>query len=59
MISSDLHGAEEPIRWSLGWQRQDRVLTSPCMEKKKDALIRTFGRDLTHGDQPLADGTLT
>jgi hypothetical protein len=42
MISSDLHGAEEPIRWLLGWQRQDRVMTSPCMEKKKDALTRTF-----------------
>jgi hypothetical protein len=41
MISSDLHGAEEPIRWLLGWQRQDRVMMSPCMEKKKDALIRT------------------
>jgi hypothetical protein len=59
MISSDLHGAEEPIRWLLGWQRQDRVVTSPCREKKKDALIRTlFGRDLTHGDQPLVDGTM-
>jgi hypothetical protein len=22
--------------------RQDRVVTSPCTEKKKDALIRTF-----------------
>jgi hypothetical protein len=42
MISSDLHGAEEPIRWTLGWQRQDRVVTSPCTEEKKDALIRTF-----------------
>jgi hypothetical protein len=42
MISSDLHGAEEPIRWLLGWQRQDRVMTSPCMEKKKDALIMMF-----------------
>jgi hypothetical protein len=42
MISSDLHGAEKPIRWALGWQRQDRVVTSPCTEKKKDALIRTF-----------------
>jgi hypothetical protein len=42
MISSDLHGAEEPIRWLLGWQRQDKVVTSPCTEKKKDALIRTF-----------------
>jgi hypothetical protein len=42
MISSDLHGAEEPIRWTLGWQRQDRVVTGSCIEKKKDALIRTF-----------------
>ena len=42
MISSDLHGAEEPIRWTLGWQRQDRVVMSHCTEKKKDALIRTF-----------------
>jgi hypothetical protein len=42
MISSDLHGAEEPIRWTLEWQRQDRVVTSPCTEEKKDALIRTF-----------------
>jgi hypothetical protein len=42
MISSDLHGVEEPIRWTLGWQRQDRVVTSLCTEKKKDALIRTF-----------------
>jgi hypothetical protein len=42
MISSDLHGAEEPIRWLLGWQRQDRVVMSPYMQKKKDALIRTF-----------------
>jgi hypothetical protein len=42
MISSDLRGAEEPIRWLLGWQRQDRVMMSPCMEKKKDTLIKTF-----------------
>jgi hypothetical protein len=34
-------------------------MTSPCIEKKKDALIRTFGIDLTYGDQPFADGTLT
>jgi hypothetical protein len=42
MISSDLHGDEEPIIWLLGWQRQDRVVTSPHMKKKKDALIRMF-----------------
>ena len=33
MISSDLHGAEEPIRWLLGWQRQDNVMMSPYMKK--------------------------
>ena len=33
MISSNLHGAEEPIRWLLGWQRQDNVMMSPCMKK--------------------------
>jgi hypothetical protein len=59
MISSDLHGAEEPIRWLLARQRQDKVVTSPCTKKKKGALIRTFGIDLTYGDQPLADGTMT
>jgi hypothetical protein len=35
MISSDLHGDEEPIRWLLGWQRQDRVVTSLYTKKKK------------------------
>jgi hypothetical protein len=58
MISSDLHGAEELIRWLLGWKRQDEVVTGPCTNKKKDAPFRTFGRYLTHGDQPLADGTM-
>ena len=33
MIRSDLHGAEEPIKWLLGWQRQDNVMMSPCMKK--------------------------
>ena len=33
MISSDLHGAEEPIGWLLGWQRQDNVMMSSCMKK--------------------------
>jgi hypothetical protein len=53
MISSDLHGAEEPIRWMLGWQRQDRVVISPCTEKKKDAHIRTFWQRSGLWDQPL------
>jgi hypothetical protein len=33
MISSALHGAEEPIRWLLGWQRQDNIMMIPCMKK--------------------------
>ena len=36
MISSDLHGAEEPIRWLLGWQRQDNVMMIPCMKKTEE-----------------------
>jgi hypothetical protein len=31
-------------------------MTSPCTEKKRDALIRTFGIDRGLWDQPLADG---
>jgi hypothetical protein len=58
MISSDLHGAEEPIRWLLGWQRQDRVMTSPCMEKKKDALIRTFWQRFDLWGSAPADGMM-
>jgi hypothetical protein len=58
MISSDLHGAEEPIRWLLGWQRQDRVMTSPCMEKKKDTLIRTFWQRFDLWGPAPADGMM-
>jgi hypothetical protein len=57
MISSDPHGAEEPIRWTLGWQRQDSFVTSPCTERKKDALIRTFWQRLgLWGSAPLQMG---
>jgi hypothetical protein len=58
MISSDLHGAEEPIRWLLGWQRQDRVVMSPFMQKKKDALIRTLWQRLTYGGSSPAGGMM-
>jgi hypothetical protein len=58
MISSDLHGAEEPIRWSLGWQRQDKVMMSPCMEKKKDTLIRTFWQIFDLWGSTPADGMM-
>ena len=54
MTGSDLHGAEEPIRWTLGWQRQDSLVMSPYTEKKKDALIRTFWQRPWHmGINPL------
>jgi hypothetical protein len=53
MISSDLHGAEEPIRWTLGWQRQDSFVTSPCTERRRTPSPGRFGRDLAYGDQPL------
>jgi hypothetical protein len=35
MISSDLHGAEEPIRWLLGWQRQDRVVRALAQRRRR------------------------
>jgi hypothetical protein len=57
MISSDLHGAEEPIRWTLGWQTQDRVYDEPMHERKRNALIRTsLALIVAYGDQHLADG---
>jgi hypothetical protein len=58
MISSDLHGAEEPVRWLLGWQRQDRVMTSPCIEKKKDSLIKTLWQRLIYGGSAPAGGMM-
>jgi hypothetical protein len=58
MISSDLHGAEEPIRWLLGWQRQDRVMTSPCTEKKKDTIIRTSWQRFDLWGSTPADGMM-
>jgi hypothetical protein len=57
MISSDLHGAEEPIRWTLGWQRQDRVYDEPMHREEEGRPHQdVFGIDLAYGDQPLADG---
>jgi hypothetical protein len=55
MISSDLHGAEEPIRWLLGWQRQDNVVMSPCMKKKKDVLTQDTLAEPDLGGSPTAD----
>jgi hypothetical protein len=36
MISSDLHGAEEPIRWTLGWQRQENLEIKPRDASPRD-----------------------
>jgi hypothetical protein len=55
MISSDLHGAEEPIRWLLGWQRQDNIVMSPCMKKKKDVLTQDALAEPDLGGSPTAD----
>jgi hypothetical protein len=58
MISSDLHGAEEPIRWLLGWQRQDNVVMSLCTRRQKDVPPGHFGRARPRGDHPLQMGRL-
>jgi hypothetical protein len=55
MISSDLHGAEEPIRWLLGWQRQDNFVMSHCTRKKKDVLTQDALTEPGLGGSPTAD----
>jgi hypothetical protein len=60
MISSDLHGAEEPIRWTLGWQRQDRVCDEPMHREEEGRPHQdVLAEIMAYGDQPLTDGTLT
>jgi 23S rRNA C2498 (ribose-2'-O)-methylase RlmM len=47
MISSDLHGAEEPIRWTLGWLMQDRVYDEPMHTEEEERPHQdVFGIDL-------------
>jgi hypothetical protein len=58
MISSDLHGAEEPIRWLLGWQRQDDVMMSLCTRRQKDVPLGHFGRARPRGNHPPQIGHL-
>jgi hypothetical protein len=53
MISLDIHGAEEPIRWLLGWQRQDNVMMSLCTRRQKDVPPGHFGRARPRGNHPL------
>jgi hypothetical protein len=55
MISSDLHGAEEPIRWLLGWQRQDNVMMSPCMKKTEGRPHQETLVEIDLGGITLAD----
>jgi hypothetical protein len=53
MISSDLHGAEEPIRWTLGWQMQDRVYDEPMHTEEEERPHQdVFGIDLLMGISP-------
>ena len=60
MISSDLHGAEEPIRWTLGWQRQDKLCDEPVHREEEGRLHQdVLAETMAYGDQPLTDGTLT
>ena len=59
MISSDLHGAEEPTRRLLGWQRQDNVETNPCIKKKMDVLIQDTLAEPGLGGSPTADEMMT
>jgi hypothetical protein len=56
MISSDLHGTEEPIKWLLGWQRQDSVVMSLCTRRQKDVPPGHCGRAHPRGDHPLQIG---
>jgi hypothetical protein len=53
MISSDLHGAEDPIKWLLGWQRQDDVMMRLFTRRQKDVLPRHFSRAQPRGNHPL------
>jgi hypothetical protein len=55
MISSDLHGAEEPIKWLLGWQRQDNVMMSPCMKKTEERPHQDTLAEIDLGGSPPAD----
>jgi hypothetical protein len=51
-------GMKSPSDGCWDGRGKDRVVTSPRMKKKKDALSRTLWQRLTYGDQPLADGTM-
>ena len=55
MISSNLHGAEEPIRWLLGWQRQDNVVMSPCTKKTEGHPYQDTLAKTGLGGSPIAD----
>jgi len=55
MISSNLHGDEEPIRWLLGWQRQGNVVMSPCMKKTEGRPYQDTLAETGLGGSPIAD----
>ena len=43
---------------AAGWQRLDRVVTSPCTKKKKGAFIRMLWQRLTYGGSAPAGGMM-
>ena len=51
-------GVEEPIRWTLGRQRQDRAYDEPMhIEEEEPPHQDVFWhRFVAYGEQPLADG---
>jgi hypothetical protein len=47
--------AEEPIRWLLGWQRQDNVMMSPCMKKTEGRPHQDALAEIGLGGSPTTD----
>jgi hypothetical protein len=58
MISLDLHGVEEPIRWLLGPRQRGRDRTmfdrGFALEKKRTFHQRHFGRARPRGNDPFS-----
>jgi hypothetical protein len=58
MIGSNLHGSEEPIKWLLGWHRQDNFMMSHFTRKNKDVLTQDALAEPGLGGSPTADGMI-
>jgi hypothetical protein len=54
MISPDLHGVEKPIKWLLGWKRQDNVVMSLLHRKEEGYSTQdTLAKPDLGGDHPF------